>query len=266
MTTNRRDLLKQLGAIGLGVIAPLAIGCLLAVWLIPVPMIGIIYFRADVTANSAGSFTAQVEYARSHPEVRAVVLVLDSPGGEVTASDTLYQAVLSLRQSKPVVTTVEYMAASAAYHLAAATDYIYARPSSEIGSVGVIGPLPNVTPSVNEEYGVTTGPYKGIGDSRDSRLRKIDLIKQVFVKEVLAGRGARLNIDVPTLLSGRTWLGTEALRLGLIDGIGAQNQAIGRAAQLAHIANYGTIDLAGATGRPILPSVLLDQVTSTPAP
>ena len=266
MRTNRLNLLKQLGTIGLGVIAPLAIGCLLALWLIPVPMIGVIYFRAEVSANSAASFAAQVAYARSHPEVRAVVIVLDSPGGEATASDTLYQEVLSLRQIKPVVTTVEYMAASAAYHLAAATDYVYARPTSEIGSIGVIGSLPSERPSVNEEYGATTGPYKGIGDSRDSRLRKIDLIKQVFVKEILAGRGARLQLDVPTLLSGRTWLGTDALRLGLIDAIGAQNQAIERAVQLAYVTNYGTIDLAGATGRPIVPSYLFGQITPTPTP
>lgn len=264
MITDRFPWLKQLGAIGFWVIAPLVIGCLLALWLIPVPMIGVIYYRADVSGYSAASFAAQVAYARSRPEIRAVVIVIDSPGGSVSASDTTYQEVLSLRQVKPVVTAVESLAASAGYRLAAATDFIYARPSSEIGSIGVIGPLPSQIPSVEEEGLAFTGPYKGIGDSRDSGLRKIDLVKQVFVTEVLAGRGARLQIDVPTLVSGRTWLGPDALRLGLIDAIGSQNQAIEHAARLAYVTNYGTIDLAGATGRPILPAFLFSAATPTP--
>lgn len=267
MTAHRLNTLKQLGPIGLGVIAPLVIGCALALWLIPTPVIGVIYFRAEVTATSADGFAAQMAYARSHPEVRGVVIVLDSPGGAVSASDAIYAEALSLRQIKPVVTVVESLAASAAYHLAAATDYIYARPSSEIGSIGVIGSLPSDRPSANEEDYATTGPYKGIGDSRDSALRKIDLIKQLFVQEVLAGRGARLRLDVPTLLSGRTWLGTDALRLGLIDALGTQNQAINHAAQLAYTLNYGTLDLSVATGESIWAGYFwFSQPAPIPAP
>ncbi len=117
-------------------IPALIIGILLSL-LIPKPVIGVIRLNDAIYAQTANDLIAQITYAREHPEVRAVVLVLDSPGGTVVDTEAVYMELSRLRQSKPVVTWVSGMAASGAYYLSSGTDYVVAVPSSEVGNVGV---------------------------------------------------------------------------------------------------------------------------------
>ena len=133
------------------------------------------------------------------------------------------------------------MAASGAYYLSSGTDYVIAVPSSEVGNVGVIGYLPP-SPIVIEDT-ISTGPYKLWGSPRDTTVREIEMIKQGFFQAVKLGRGDRLNIGPDILLRGQIWPASEALRLGLIDSLGSETDAYWKAAQLAHLWHYGTIDL-----------------------
>lgn len=235
----------SLGVLALWIVLPLALGMLISL-LIPRPVIGLIYLNEAIYSYSANDLIAQIDYARDHSEVRAVVLVIDSPGGTVADTEAVYLELIRLRQSKPVVTLVRSMAASGAYYLAVGTDYIIASPSSMVGNVGVIAELPS-DPTIEENI-ATTGPYKISGTARDTLLREMEMIKQGFYQAVMLGRGEVLQIGPETLLSGQLWTGSEALQLGLVDGIGSQSEALARASQLALIRHYRVSDLRELTG------------------
>jgi len=205
------------------------------------PVVGVIRLDDAIHAYSARSMIAQIEYAIEHPEIRAVVLALDSPGGTVVDTEAIYMELTRLREKKPVVTAVNGMSASGAYYLSANTDYIYAKPTSLVGNVGVIGYLPS-TPFIFEDI-ISTGPYKLWGAPRDSDMRQIEMIKQGFYEAVILGRGERLRIGPETLLRGQIWIGTEALHIGVIDELGTETDAANKAADIANVAHFDVIDL-----------------------
>ncbi len=239
------SIVKRAGEIGLWLILPLVAGLLLA-GLVPRPVVGLIYLRDEIYSWTASNTITQIAYAREHPEVRAVILVLDSPGGTAVDTEAIYIELARLRQSKPVIAVIESMAASGAYYLASGADYVYARPTSDVGNIGVISFLPP-SPTVSEEI-VSTGPYKLWGASRDATLRRMEVIKQGFYQAVQLGRGETLRAAPEIILSGEIWLGAEAARMGLVDELGTQSQAVERAARMAHIAHYDVTDLSGPAG------------------
>ncbi len=231
---------------------PLALGLLVAA-LIPQPIIGIITLNDAIYSYSAQMVIQQIDYAREHPEVRAVVLVLDSPGGTVVHTEAIYLELLKLRENKPVIVSIEGMAASGAYYLTAGSDYAFAKPTSMVGNIGVIGILPD-SPSIFENV-ISTGPYKLWGSPRDTYMRQIETIKQAFYEVVKTGRGDRLNADTDVILSGQIWPAAAALKIGLIDEIGAQSDAVEKAASMAHVTgNYKVSDLYSLTGEQNLPT------------
>lgn len=222
------------------IVLPLILG-VLAASLIPRPVVGLIYLNDAIHAFSARDMIDQIRFAHREPEVRAVVLVLDSPGGTVSDTEAVYLELARLRSAKPVVTMVQGMAASGAYYLSVGTELIIAGPSSQIGNVGVISELPPY-PLVLEDL-ISTGPYKIFGAPRDTQLRRMETIKQGFYRAVLKGRGDKLEIEAETLLRGEIWPGSEARRLGLVDELGSLSLAVEQAARLAHVANYQVEDL-----------------------
>jgi protease-4 len=224
----------------LWVLLPLLAGLALATR-VPRPVIGLIYLNDSIYAYSARDMISQLDYARQHPEVRAVVLVMDSPGGTVVDTEAIYLELARLRKSKPVVTMAQGMIASGAFYLSVGTDYVVAGPSAIIGNIGVISQLPP-PPEVYEDL-ASTGPYKLFGSSRDAQLRSMEAIKQAFLQAVQLGRGDRLQIGPQRLLTGEIWLGTEALRMGLVDEVGSVSQSVERAADLARVAHYRVVDL-----------------------
>lgn len=224
---------------------PLLLGILLAA-AIPQPVVGIIRLDSAIYSYTAQDLIAQIDYAIEHPEMRAVVLVLDSPGGTVVDTEAVYMELARLRAKKPVVAAVNGMAASGAYYLAVGTDYIYAKPTSEVGNVGVIGYMPPV-PFILEEI-IWTGPYKAWGSPRDTYQREVEMIKSSFYQAVALGRGERLKVGPEVILRGELWTGNEAVRLGLIDAIGTENDAVRKAAEMARIWHYETSDLRALTG------------------
>lgn len=225
----------------------LAAGIVLAL-LIPRPIVGTIYLNQPIEAVSAREVIAQIDEARTNPAVRAVVLVLDSPGGTVADTEAVYLELARLRAAKPVVSTIGTMAASGAYYLAVGSDYVFALPTSQVGNVGVIGSLPQ-RPQVIEDV-ASTGPYKLFGGPRDSFLRQLEAIKGGFIQAVTLGRGERLKLTAQEVSRGEIYLGSEALRLGLVDALGGPSQAIAHAARMAHVAHYKVADLRDLAGLP----------------
>jgi protease-4 len=209
--------------------------------LIPRPMIGIIRLNDAIYSSSANALIQQIEYARDNSRIRAVLLVLNTPGGTVVDTEAVYLELIQLQEKKPVAVYVQGIAASGGYYLSAAANEVYSGPSSIIGNVGVIVSLPE-DPFIVEDI-FTTGPYKMTGAARDTTLREIDVIKQGFFQAVISGRGERLKLDVEGLLSGQTWLASEALQHGLIDGLCSFSESLDYAAKLARIGHYETVEL-----------------------
>jgi protease-4 len=221
-------------------ILPLLVGSTFA-FIIPRPQIGIIRLNDAIYFESADALIQQIEHAREDAQIRAVLLVLNTPGGTVVDTEAVYLELIRLKARKPVVVYVQGMAASGGYYLSAAANEICSGPSSVIGNVGVIVTLPE-DPFIVEDI-VTTGPYKMTGTGRDTTLREIDVIKQGFYQAVVLGRGERLKLDIEGLLSGRTWMASEALQYGLIDGLSSFSEALDNTARLAKIRHYETVEL-----------------------
>jgi protease-4 len=208
---------------------------------IPVPRVGVIRFNDVIWADTAATLETQLRYAENDPSIRAVVIEVESPGGEAAASERLYFDVLRLRKSKPVIVMVDSLAASGGYYLASAADLIYATPSSSIGNIGVISAVPS--PSfVVEEY-LFTGPFKAFGNSRDSFTRQMELLKDSFLTCVQTQRGERLQVDLDTLSRGELYVGTIAVQMGLADTLGSRGDAVAQAAKMAGLANYVEVDV-----------------------
>ncbi|NIN69315.1 MAG: hypothetical protein GTO63_32455 [Anaerolineae bacterium] len=232
---------RTVGAILLFGLAPLLVGLWLAQILVPQPAVGIIRLNTDIYAESADLVLAQIEEARADPSIKAVVLKIDSPGGEVAATQMLYFELQTLRREVPVVGSIDGVAASGAFYTAMATDPIYAKPSSTVGNVGVWGFIPPDV-GVNEVI-LSSGPFKLTASNRDEFLRWIEGIRLEFLETVFSQRGERMNVSRVELSQGLAYQGREAARLGLIDGLGSESEAIRTAAQQAGIAHYQVIDL-----------------------
>ncbi len=222
-------------------IVPLAIGLYLAPQLIPQPQVGVIRLSGDIYSYSTYEVVEQLAYARQHPSVKAVVLVINSPGGSASHSEELFLAVLNARQDMPVVASVDVVAASGAYYMAVAADEIYAKPTSFVGSVGVIASLPGDV--FIEDDLLTSGPYKGFGGTRDGTVRQIEQAKFSFLEAVRVGRGERLDMGLDVLSRAEVYSGVQSLRFGLVDGLAATDEAIRRAAELAGLARYEVVEL-----------------------
>lgn len=243
----------NVGANLLFILFPLIVGSLLSL-LIPQPIIGVIQLDDAIYSSSAGDVITQMIYARQHPQIRAVVLVLNSPGGTVSDTEAIYGEMARLRAKKPVITLVQGMAASGAYYLAAGTDYIFAQPTSEVGHIGVIVTMPSYPMILEDIY--TTGPYKLTGYPRDQVMREIETAKQGFLQAVQLGRGDRLKTGRQDLLRAQLWTGIEAFQMGIIDELGTTSSAYDKAAGFAKISHYHVENLRELAGLP--------EVTSYP--
>lgn len=251
------------------VVAPLVAGLYLASTWVPQPKVGIIRLNTEINAESTYLVLEQLAYAKESDSVEAVVFVLNSPGGSAAFSEELFLNVLQARADFPIISSIDLGAASGAYYLAAATDEIYAKPTSSVGSVGVIASLPPDILFVEEDL-LTTGPYKAFGSTRDMFIRQMERSKFAFLEAVELGRGDRLVIDLPTLSRAEIFNGVEAVELGLADGLLSTEEAVERAAELAGIRNYETVELFELafaddnSASASIPSVSPDLMWSTP--
>ena len=209
------------------------------------PKIGVIDIPSTVlTDNSAFEIKAFLDYARERNDIKAVVIRLNSPGGGAAASELVYTETRKLREEKPVVITMGDLVASGAYMMSLGANYSYAKSSSAVGSVGVILSFPGpLIPDRPDEDVVTTGPFKLGGGSRRHWIQLADQIKQSFAQAVVAERGERLRLSAGELLEAKIYAGVEGVRLGLVDEIGGDTQAMHKAADLAGISNYELVDV-----------------------
>jgi protease IV len=242
ISTGRRPLGLLLWILVVAV--ALGLAYFLSTLIIPTPKIGVIRLDGEINDSVADYVVAQANHARNDPSIRAVVLKVNSPGGGVTPSENLHYSLLSLREQKPLVVSIDTMAASGGYYAASAGDVIYAKPSSSVGNIGVVSLLPSQS-FVDEEL-IATGPMKLFGTARDSYIREMEILKQGFLRAVETQRKKQLKVGPDVLSRGELYVGVRALDVGLIDRLGTVTDAIEKAAEMAKVAHYETVDLSSA--------------------
>ncbi len=185
--------------------------------------------------------------AQHDPSVCAVLLRINSPGGSVAASETLANMIEDFkRQSgKPVVASMDEVAASGGYYTAITADRIIAQPSTITGSIGVIVPTMNVADGLArigiKSRSVTSGPNKDIANPLQPINEAHYTILQGIVDEFYADFRARVitarpNIQNPdSTLDGSVYTGRKALELGLVDQLGGIPEAFAEAKRLAGV-------------------------------
>lgn len=224
--------------------------------LFPRPQIGLVYVDAVIGASGLPYFSIPLHYAQQTDQVAAVVLIIDSPGGTASTSEELFYRTLDLREEKPVVASINRIGASGAYYISAGASYIIAKPAALVGSVGVVSGIPSS--GELSEFEATTGPFKGSGSTQVDWIRGLEVIKNAFVSNVYDQRSyilenmhpesrAALLPDKEHIATGQVWFAPVAYNLGIIDALGSDFDAIEKAAELAHVANYEIVDLTGLT-------------------
>ena len=208
------------------------------------PKIGVIDLPYTViTDNSAFVISEYLNYAREDDSIKAVVIKMVSPGGGASSSEKLYRETERLSREKPVVIVMNWLVASGGYMMSMGATHTYAQSSSMVGSVGVVTSNDPLVPPLSREALLTSGPYKGAGFSREQWIESVEDLKEAFAQMVIAERGDKLLLTKEELTEARLYVGTEAVRLGLVDDLGSDADAMQRAADLAGISSYGTVDV-----------------------
>jgi protease-4 len=187
--------------------------------------------------SGAESFVSALSDAADDPDVKAIVLRVDSGGGDGLASDLMYRAVLDAKKKKPVVASMGDAAASGGYYVAMGADEIWANPTTLTGSIGVFYAKPAIKKLANS-YGVTQesisrSKLAGVGDlfdpwtdeQRQAAQRWIDDFYDTFITEVAASRKMKKE-DVDRVARGRVWSGRDAKAKGLVDHLGGLMEAV----------------------------------------
>jgi protease-4 len=210
--------------------------------LISQPKVGVIKVGTSIMSmETARDIVKMLRYAKEDKNIKAVMLEINSPGGEVTAIEEIYLNILDLKKEKPVVASIDQLGASGAYYIAVASNLIYAKPDSSVGGIGVISRLPS--PEELDEDTITTGPFKVTGFSRRDFTYRVGMAQETFLNAIILQRGEKLKISKEELSKAGIYGALDGLRLGLIDNIGSNFDAIEKAARMAGIANYEIIDI-----------------------
>lgn len=231
-----------------------------------------------LSKGSAGADTiaAALREAAADDAVKAVVVRVDSPGGAVTGSETIWREVqLVRRKGKPVVASMGGVAASGGYYIAMAADTIVANPGTVTGSIGVVtGKLvarelkdrlgvgsDSVRTNVNADAWSVNAPFTD--DQRAMVEAEADLFYEDFVLRVAQARGMSVA-DVDAVARGRIWTGSDALERGLVDELGGLRTAVRRAKVLAGLDADAKVALATFPGGSVR-DYLRPKASSQPA-
>lgn len=195
-------------------------------------------------------------------QVKAVVLRINSGGGDAYASEQIWRAVKELNKKKPVVISMGGMAASGAYYMSMGAQYIMAQPTTLTGSIGIFGALPDFSDLMTKKLGFKydevktnrNSAYASAGMSRPWSAEEITTMQNyvnrgynLFRKRVAEGRKMSTE-QVEKIAQGRVWLGTDAKNIKLIDGFGGLSDAIDKAAELAHLSSYQAVEYPASAG------------------
>ncbi|MGV3460055.1 MAG: signal peptide peptidase SppA [Flavobacterium sp.] len=207
--------------------------------------------EGDINIVSEGAMRESLKKAREDKNVKAIVLRVDSPGGDAMTSDLIWREIELTKKVKPVVVSMGNLAASGGYYISCNANRIFAEASTITGSIGVFGALPNFT-QLSNKIGVHTeevsthsnasgySVFSPLKESTRGYIQEsIERIYKTFVGRVMAGRKMTFE-QVDAIGQGRVWTGSDALKIGLVDEIGGLDAAIKHAAKLGKTTKYST--------------------------
>lgn len=192
-------------------------------------------------------------------DVKAVVVRINSGGGDAYASEQMWHQMSELRKVKPVVVSMGDYAASGAYYMSAPASWIVAQPNTLTGSIGIFAVIPDLSGLVTTKLGVRFDEVKTNRNSTFGNLMarpfnaeekamlqaSVNRGYSLFRQRVADGR--RLPVEsVEKIAQGRVWLATDALNIKLVDQLGGIDDAVKKAAELAKLKDYYTSDYPAA--------------------
>jgi protease-4 len=209
-----------------------------------------------VTDSMVDDMRAALQQARDDSRVKAIVLEIDSPGGEVTASDAIYSALVKVRARKPVVVYMDSLAASGGYYVSCGGKFLMASDTTITGSIGVIIQTLNYEQLFNK-IGLASVVFKSgkfkdmLNGARPITPEERELVQSFIMKTYdkflgIVAKERNLPADLlrNTIADGRILSGKDAFEHKLIDGLGELEDAFGKAKELgnapdAKVVKYG---------------------------
>lgn len=207
------------------------------------PLFGTIFPRANMMtdisgATSAERFGSQFQELVDDPEIGAILLDVDSPGGQVGGIEELSAQIYDARGKKPIIAVANHLMASAAYWIGTAADEIVVTPSGEVGSIGVFSVHKDMSKALENDgihvtliskgkYKVEGNPYQPLAEEAKTAIEtRVGEYYDAFVNSVARNRGVKPAAVKNGFGEGRVVGANQAVELGMADRIGTLNQTI----------------------------------------
>jgi protease-4 len=223
--------------------------------------IAVIYAQGDIMMGKGGpntigsqSTSRAIRKAANDDKIKAIVLRVNSGGGDALASDIILQEVIAAKAKKPVVASFGRYAASGGYYIACGANVIFTHPTTLTGSIGVFGTIPNAKKLFNDKLGVTfdevsTNPNANFlsltrpmtSFEQQKMQATVERVYETFITHVANNRNLT-KVHVDSIGQGRVWNGTDAKNIGLADEIGGLNDALAKAAELTKLDDYRVVN------------------------
>jgi protease-4 len=225
--------------------------------------IALIFAEGEISVGESGpesigaeSIVADLEDAAEDKEVKAIVLRINSPGGDALAADVIWREIEKVDKKIPIIVSMGNVAASGGYYMAAASRYIFAEPTTITGSIGVFGIMANTEKFFKNKLGVSfdgvvTHQHADIGNSNrpmtetESKFiqSSVERVYARFLDVVRQGRNFKDIKEVAEIAEGRVWSGTKAKEVGLVDELGGLSTAIEKTALIAKLTKPYRIEI-----------------------
>ncbi len=214
----------------------------------------IMYGEGELNIIGQKKMIKVLNKAAKNKKIKAIVLRINSPGGDALASDLIWNAVENAKKEKPVIVSMGNLAASGGYYIACGADRIFAEPTTITGSIGVFGMLPNAAALAKKmgissevvsthDNGVHYSPVLPVNNRFKKVVQEgIEEVYSNFLDRVARGRGMT-SAEVNEIAQGRVWTGANALEIGLVDELGGLGAAITYAAKQVGIKEYSLKEL-----------------------
>ena len=219
--------------------------------------VAVMYLAGEITEEDGDGIVGKeaiktLNKIRQDKEIKALVLRVNSPGGSADASEQIWHAVQKVKAAGiPVVVSMGDYAASGGYYISCGADYIYAEPTTLTGSIGIFGVIPNAAELRNkigvDIDGVSTNKhsdletnmiYKGMNSEEEAMMQAmIERGYDLFTSRCAQGRHVEQSY-IKSIGEGRVWLGTQGVKIGIVNELGNIDDAISKAVELAGLESY----------------------------
>lgn len=203
--------------------------------------VAVIEIGATIAPITAEPVEEQLQAARQNESIKAVVLKVNTPGGGLSATESLALEVERTAEQMPLVVSVPQIAASGGYYVSAPADAIVANPSAMVGSVGIN--FAYIDAGGATGTAIQSGPDKSGGYTEEEAIEMADIMVKGFYGTVFEHRGDTLELTEEELAYAKVYPGQKAINNGMIDEIGTTDTAIQRAAERAELDRYEVVEL-----------------------